>query len=293
MPRPKRRKPPSSLGRLAAVAFGGSLGAAAYMLYESQWLEPREEVLCLEGLPPALEGLGLLHLSDAHIGQWGLNLRSFRKAVDWAVCRRPDLVLLTGDMTGTRRGHSGFFGQLGRLHPRLGLYAVLGNHEYGLSKNPFARAAEPPAWESTGVTLLRDRCVNLELGEGSDTVTLRLCGADYLTGGHGMNIDPVDPAFAVLLIHRPPLPDDPLAHRFDLTFAGHTHGGQIRIPTPWGLRRLHDEDLPYVAGIHRWGTGRLAISRGTGTTFLPFRLFTRPEVVLYRLSGAPAPPLNL
>jgi hypothetical protein len=92
------------------------------------------------------------------------------------------------------------------------------------------------------------------------------------------------PDFAILLVHRPPEPDDPLGARFDLTFSGHTHGGQIRIPTPWGLRSLHNEDLPYLQGVHRWGRGLLAISAGIGATFVPFRLFTRPEVVAYRLT---------
>jgi predicted MPP superfamily phosphohydrolase len=85
------------------------------------------------------------------------------------------------------------------------------------------------------------------------------------------------------LIHRPPEPEDPLGERFSLAFAGHTHGGQIRLPGPQGWFTPHRVDSTYVQGVHRWGRGLIAVSRGVGTTFLPLRLFTRPEVVLYRL----------
>lgn len=261
------------------------------MLFESQWLECREQTLALPDLPPALEGLTVLHMSDAHVGQPGLNLRTLGKAVAWAQERRPDLVVLTGDMLGTGRAADRCLNQLSRLRPLLGMFAVPGNHEYGLSKNPLTRGGAMPAWESAGVTLLRDRCLTMPVTTSRGQAELTICGADYLTGGHGLEVkeadNPESPRLAMLLIHRPPAPDDVLGARFDLAFAGHTHGGQIRVPTPAGLKLVHAESLPYVSGVHPWGRGSLVISRGIGTTFVPFRLCTRPEVVLYRLVRRP------
>ena len=89
--------------------------------------------------------------------------------------------------------------------------------------------------------------------------------------------------FPILLIHVPPPSDSPLAAAFPLAFAGHTHGGQLRLPGPSGLRPLVGEGGEYLSGVHEWGEGQLVISRGVGTSFLPFRLLTRPEATLWRL----------
>lgn len=273
--------------RWARVALFAGVGAVGYMLFESQWLRGKEAALPVDGLPEELEGLRILHISDVHAGQLGMNLRTLRKAVDWAEQRHLDFVVLTGDILGGRLGQSRCLDILSRLKAPLGVFAVLGNHEYGLSKNPLTNAPGPIPWERAGVTLLRDTCVPIVWPAGDPRAAARVtvCGADYITGGHPL-LDGIasDADLAVLLTHLPPDPADPLAEKFQLAFAGHTHGGQIRLPTPWGLRSLHSEGLPYIEGVHRWGRGLLVISAGIGTTFLPFRLFTRPQVVLYRLT---------
>ncbi len=268
-----------------------AIGAAlvAYMLFEAQWLVGRERTLAVPGLPPGLAGLSILHLSDVHGGQPGMNLWTLKKALRWAAPRRPDLVVVTGDLVSGNGAHSRRCLELvGSLRPKLGTYAVPGNHEYGLSKSPFAHRPAGVDWEAAGITLLRDRCVAVAV-PGANGSRLAICGADYVTGGHSLASETIRPGdFPLLLVHRPPAPDDPLADRFSLAFAGHTHGGQIRVPTFTGPASLHREGLPYIQGVHRWGKGLLAISAGIGTTFLPFRLLTRPEISLYHLAAAPA-----
>ena len=268
------------------------VAAAAYMLYESQWLRRVEQPLTVEGLPPGLEGLTILHLSDVHAGQPGLNLWTFERAVRWAETCRPDLMVLTGDILGGRSAWDRCLRLLARLRAPLGVYVVAGNHEYGISKNPLTHAPEPIPWEKAGVTLLHDSCVTLDVpsnrheteAEGARPCAVTICGADYVSGGRPLlHMPPPTADLAILLIHRPPKDDDPLASIFHLAFAGHTHGGQIRVPTPWGLRSPHNEGFPRLEGVYPWGRGQLAISAGIGTTFLPFRLLTRPQAVLYRL----------
>lgn len=266
------------------AAFGAAL--AAYMLFEAQWLARRETMLVVPGLPPGLAGLSILHLSDVHGDQPGLNLWTLKKALRWAGPRQPDLVVVTGDLvSGTGARSQRCLELVGSLRPRLGTYAVPGNHEYGLSKSPFSHRPTSMDWEAAGITLLRDRCVAVPV-PGANGTCLAVCGADYVTGGHSLAEEPIRPHdFPLLLVHRPPAPDDPLAERFPLAFAGHTHGGQIRVPTPTGPTSLHLEGLPYIQGVHRWGQGLLAISAGIGTSFLPFRLLTRPEISLYYLAA--------
>lgn len=284
-----------SATRAAAFAamVAGALGAA-YMLFESQWLRCSTRPLPVPGLTDSLEGLTILHLSDVHAGQPGFNLRTLEKAVKWAADSRPDLIVLTGDILGSRWGWERCLSLLSRLQAPLGVFAVRGNHEYGLSKNPFAHLPQPVPWETHGVTELRDSCVLLDFDalrgsvHGRGGTRVALCGADYLSGGAPLLEEtvPDEADLSILLVHRPPEPEDPLSAMFDVAFSGHTHGGQIRIPTPWGLRSLHNDGLPYLEGVHQWGDGLLAVSAGIGTTFLPLRLLTRPEAVIYRLTSA-------
>lgn len=257
------------------------------MLFEAQWLAAREHALPVPGLPAELVGLSILHISDVHGEQPGLNLWTLRKAIRWAAHKRPDLVVVTGDLiSGDGRRSRRCLELIGSLKPALGIFAVPGNHEYGISKNPLSRRPSMVDWSAAGITLLRDRCALVDSGRADRTVAV--CGADYITGGHSLAQADLDGSdLALLLVHRPPDPDDPLGSRFPLAFAGHTHGGQIRFPTPSGPTSLHNEGLPYVQGVHRWGRGRLVISAGIGTTFLPFRLLTRPEVGLYHLTAEP------
>ena len=117
-----------------------------------------------------------------------------------------------------------------------------------------------------------------------------MCGADYLTGGYGLEDRlheagyRTDGDLALLLAHRPPDIGDSAYATFPVVFAGHTHGGQIRLPSPRGPIPVHKEKFPHVEGVHPIGSCVLVLSHGVGTSFMPFRLLTRPEVVLHRLT---------
>lgn len=275
---------PSMIERGAKAAVVAVVAAAAYMLFESQWIDLREEDLLVPGLPSELSGLTVLHISDVHAAQPGLNLWTLRKVVRWAGSRKPDLVFLTGDIIDGGLGFDVCARLLSQLRPRLGMFAVSGNHEYGLSKNPFSyMRRRHPDRTLAGATYLRDKCVVLEVP--GRNATLVLCGADYITRGYGLiNDASVDNrGFPVLITHRPPSERDPLLKKFPLVFAGHTHGGQIRFPTPWGLVGLHRDAVPYTEGAHIMRDSLVVISRGVGCTFLPFRLCCRPEAALFRL----------
>ena len=270
----------SSGGCIAAAGAA----VAAYMLFEAQWVRCVKADLPVPGLPAPWAGISVFHLSDVHAGLFFTNERSLRKAVEWVLPLKPDLVLLTGDVLGDPARSRACLELIARLKPPLGKFAVTGNHEFGIAKGPLARSRHTDhLWARAGVTLLRDRCMPLPERLGTSLV---LCGGDYLTGGMGLEPTPTAGragAFPVLLLHEPPTPESPLADRYPLAFCGHTHGGQIRIPTTRGLAPLNSDDAVHLAGVYRWGRGRLVVSTGIGTSFVPMRLLTRPEAVLWRL----------
>jgi uncharacterized protein len=270
---------------MAAVGAAGGIAAAAYMAFEAQWTECRTAELQVPRLPRSWSGLTILHLSDVHAGIFPTNERSLHKAVSWAEPLKPDLMFLTGDVLGDPRHSGECLEILAQIKCPLGKYAVTGNHEYGISKGPLVRTRDTTSlWRQAGITLLRDECVPLPPRQETE---LLICGADYLTGGYGLDrqreISSSPCAFRILLIHEPPPTHSPLKEHFALTFAGHTHGGQIRIPTKNGLVPFDDNSEPFLSGVHSWGDGTLVVSRGVGTSFVPFRLLTRPEATLWRL----------
>ncbi|MGH3023133.1 MAG: metallophosphoesterase [Gaiellaceae bacterium] len=257
----------------AAVAVAG-LG---WMLFESQWVELREREVPIDGLPPALDGLAVLHLSDFHLGTPSFNGRSLRKAVDWAAEHELDLVAITGDLVSRRRGERALREALGALHARHGTFAILGNHDVAETRDPFASPADLSHLRAEEARLLEHDSALMDV----DGCTVQVVGADPRRPD-----DPLGPLsepradLRILLLHYP---DAVLGLRpgdFNLVLAGHLHGGQICLPTPRGKIRLEHLRAPFWEGLFELPAGMLHVSRGLGTSFVPFRLLARPEATL-------------
>jgi uncharacterized protein len=265
--------PPRALG----VAAAGAGTALAWSLFESQWLEFVELDLPVAGLPPELDGLRILHLSDFHLGALGLNARTLERAVSWAARRDPDLVVVTGDLLTHPRGETTLRRCLGRLRARYGAYAVLGNHDVAETRDPFSRASDIEGLDDAGVHLLSDsahvfeaRGVRVQVaGVSPAAYMLRRADPDRLADRAA--------AFRILLCHFPEIVDVASPGTYAVTLAGHLHGGQICVPYPGGKLRLSHVRGAYWEGVFRIDGTTLHVSRGLGTTFVPFRLFARPE----------------
>ena len=262
-------------------------GAAAWGLFESQWVDCGEVEVPVAGLPPAFDGLSILHVSDLHAGTPSLNLRAFRKAVDYGVECDPDLVALTGDIVSHRRAVGPVITQLERLRPPLGIVAVLGNHDVGASHDPFSRGAIIEDWGDAPVTLLRGETSTIE-ARGARIEVGGLDADAWLSGrgapAGGLFTDLAD--LRLLLAHFPTAAERLAPDSADLVLCGHLHGGQICLPTPWGKLRLAHGVHRFREGIYRDGATTIVVTRGLGTTLVPFRVAARPEVRLLRLRPA-------
>jgi predicted MPP superfamily phosphohydrolase len=268
---------------LVAVALVAVAGLG-WMLFEAQWVELLDRDVRIEGLPPALDGVTVLHLSDFHLGTVSFNGRALRKAVEWAESDPVDLVAITGDLVSRRRGERTLRAALERLRPRLGTYAVLGNHDVAATRDPFSSSADLTGLEEQGARLLEHDAVTFEVSGRK----VQVAGADPRRRRKGLR-ELADPEadLRILLVHFPDDARTLAPGDFHLTLAGHLHGGQICIPTPRGRKvRLEHLRAPYWEGLFELPAGALHVSRGLGTSFVPFRLLARPEATRLTLRAA-------
>jgi len=256
------------------VAVGAVAGIATYGWIEAGWLRHRVLEVPVDGLPEPLDGLRIGHLSDFHLGApLSRGNRASERAVKWVAERRPDLVCITGDLVSHPRGEARLRTLLARLEDP---FVVLGNHDVAVTRDPFSRAAE-----------LRDLERARLLGDDAESVRLRgalvsVVGVDPETyrAKAARPHELADPAAALrlLLCHFPRVVERLPPSSFDLILAGHLHAGQICLPLPGRRITLAHPSAALVSGLYETGAGILHVSPGSGTTFVPFRFFARPEV---------------
>jgi predicted MPP superfamily phosphohydrolase len=264
-----------AFGRRAGAFFGVAAAAGiGWGWFEAGWVRLRERDVEVPGLPPELDGLRIAHLSDFHLGVPSRGARAVELAVEWTAARAPDLVCVTGDLLTHPRGEHRLRSLAARLPQPA--FAVLGNHDIAISRDPQARASD--LRELGRVRLLRDEGELIQMRGRSV----------WIAGAHPRLIvrrraktDPNalsrDADLRILLCHFPRVLDQLEPGRFDLVLAGHMHDGQITVPYPGGRLLLAHPTARYASGVYRTPAAVMHVSPGLGTTFVPFRFAARPE----------------
>jgi hypothetical protein len=248
----------------------------AWGWFEAGWVRFRVLEVEIPGLPQELDGLSIAHLSDFHLGLPSRGAVAVRRAVDWVEERGPDLTCVTGDLVSRPRGEADLRRLLARL-PRC--FAIVGNHDLAVSRDPFSKAVDIRELEPA--TLLLDDGRSLDLRGKA----VWIAGLHPASRGHEPDLrEPAD--FSILLSHFPTVLDRLDDDGFDLVLAGHMHDGQICVPYPGGKVRLAHPAARYTHGLYRRGRTTMHVSPGLGTTFVPFRFCARPEATELVLRSA-------
>ncbi|MCB2203298.1 metallophosphoesterase [bacterium] len=263
---------------LLAITAGGSGVANAYR-------DPRtpEIPLHFPQLPPELENMRILHISDVHIGYF-IGFDDLERIIELASAQKPDLVLITGDFSDDAATYLDALRLAGEIPNRYGIYASIGNHEYFRGIRSIFRS-----YERGPIPLLLDSGTRVDVNGAS----LYLAGADdprsirnnpehfyEQTIDRAMRDAPSD-AFSILMSHRPTGFDRAAQSGIPLTLAGHTHGGQIGFNGRSLLYALNPEK--YMWGLYEKGDSKLYVSAGAGHWF-PYRLGCPTELPVYRLT---------
>ena len=208
------------------------------------------------------------------------------KAVELLRAEKPDLVLLGGDyVTGSSRYAESVIEVLGTLTPPLGLYGVLGNHDYWTDprviRNSFSRFGIEDL-SNRGVWLRRSSS-RLRLGGVADLWTEE----QDLEGALG-DLGPREGA--LIVTHNPDYAEKVASNAIDLLLCGHTHGGQVVLPLIGAPYLPSKYGMKYAAGLVRGPRCLVYITRGVGTVGPPVRLGSPPEVNVIELVRAQRSP---
>lgn len=274
----------SSAFAVPAVVLPGSATYAAVI--EPAALRVRRLTVPIRDLPRALDGLTLVQITDTHLGP-RVPASWIDHAVHAAIRLNPDLFCLTGDYVGgDADAIDQAVAQFGPLLAVAPVVAVLGNHDWWANGPAFKRAFRAlgvPCIDNDRVFLTRERVI----AEAPDPNALAVVGLGDLigditdTGSAFRGVSPDQPV--LLLAHEPDTAElgvmtGPGAPRVDLMLAGHTHGGQVRLPllgTP-GIPSAHGQK--YASGLVAGPRFPVHISTGVGMSMLPIRIGVPPEI---------------
>jgi predicted MPP superfamily phosphohydrolase len=267
----------AGLAGVGTIAYPGlealSLSVTDYRITPPKW--------------PAGQRLTVTVIADLHAGGPNMGLARIHQIVEVANALKSDVVVLLGDYFATHRfvtekvPHDAWAGALALLRARFGVWAILGNHDWWHDIEGVRRAlagVRMPVLENDAV-LLGDEFKFWVAGIG-DQLAYRLGrrryrGIDDLPGTLA-KVTTDDPV--VLLVHEPDIfPEVP--ERVAITLAGHTHGGQLRIPFVWPTFVPSSYGARFAYGHVVEDNRNLVVSGGLGTSFVPARFGVPPEIV--------------
>lgn len=254
-------------------------GLAADAAWERHWTQTTRPQITVSGLPPAFDGLTVCQITDIHQSVY-MPPAAVRSIVDRVNSLQPDLIAITGDNSSGGVAHvDRVWKELARLRAPLGVYGVMGNHEY-----PPGIANVRKAMAAAGIRELRNDSVPLALTWPPNS-RIWLAGVvdmwqDKPDLRHALRaVPPNEPV--ILLAHNPDFADEVRDPRVKLIVAGHSHGGQVVLPF-YGPIFVPCE-RKYARGLVQTATGQMYISRGLGVTSPPIRMNCRPELPLITL----------
>ena len=264
---------------LGAAAVAVPTLVAGYGFAEATRLHIDRQTIAVPRLPAAFRGLTVAFVTDIHHGPF-VSEADVAAVVRTTLALAPDLIVLGGDYS-LRDGKyiAPCFELLAALSAPLGVYGVLGNHDYrhGLAET---RAGMKRA----GIVELTNRGVPLEVGGGR----LHLAGVDDLWHGQPdaaaalRGVTATDAS--ILVSHNPDFAETLRDRRVGLVLSGHTHGGQVVLPG-YGAPALSSRyGRKYAHGLVEAPATQVYVSAGTGMSVLPVRVGCRPEITRVTLA---------
>ncbi len=272
------------------LSYGIASGAHDYRIHRVK--------VPIANLPKGLEGIRIAQLSDIHSGSF-FNKNAVKNGIEMVMAEKPDLIFFTGDLVNNKASEvEDYIQVLNKLKAPLGIYSILGNHDYG----DYTSWPSPQVKQANLENLkLAHKLMNwkLLLDENEiltiDNHRLAIIGVENWGTGGFAQYGHLNKAYQgaedadtrILLSHDPSHWDAqvrPHHSDIELTLSGHTHGGQVGIE--WGKLRWSFVQYRYKqwAGLYQEGNQQLYVNRGFGYIGYPGRLGIRPEITMLELT---------
>lgn len=286
------------LSWMGVIAGSGLIGSLVYGFGNKYRYEVRRQRIRSAKLPAAFEGLRVAHLSDIHVGSFD-DPAAVQRGVDKVMALKPDLILFTGDLVNNLASEMGEYVTIfSQLQAPLGVYSVLGNHDYGdyvAWDSPAAKQQNLETLKSIHAQMGWRLLINEHLPIERGGEQIRLIGVEnWSSRANFKRYGDLSKAYAgvsandfqILLSHDPSHWETEVTSSYpniDLTLSGHTHGMQFGVEIP-GFRW---SPVQYVyrrwAGHYVAGDQQLYINRGFGFLGYPGRVGILPEITLIEL----------
>jgi len=286
----------SFVGRLALGISAVPLLSMTYGIIRTAFdFKLHRETLRFPNFPAAFNGLKIVQISDIHTGSL-VNTHQLEKAVDLILNEKPDLIVFTGDIVNNRTDEAWAYAHvLRRLKAPLGVYSVLGNHDYGDYETWDDAASKNKNLEDMhrlhrelGWNLMLNQAQTFERnGEKWSLLGIENWGANLNFPKYGKLplalAQAGDAPFKILLSHDPSHWNAEVNDGktdIDLALAGHTHGFQFGVEIP-GLKWSPSQYIyPQWAGLYSKGKQYLYVNRGLGCLGYMGRIGIRPEITV-------------
>jgi len=279
-----------STGHQLRIVFGAIVFLVAGMVFWGFLIEPgrlvvREQTIHIDNWPQQLDGLRIAVLSDIHADNWFVDDKKLRTIVERTNQLQPELIVILGDFMSsngrvTRRVEPEHFGVILKdLHAPLGVYSVLGNHDWWYSGIQVRRNLE-----NNGIQVLENEVIHFDV-RGTQLWLVGL--ADLWTRRQAI-ADTIamvpEGAPVIALTHNPDIFPD-LPQRVPLLLAGHTHGGQVRFPLIGSVVESSNFGDRYIKGHVFENNHHLFVTTGIGTSIVPVRFGVPPEIVVLTIKA--------
>lgn len=252
---------------LLSTLIGGMTLGYAYFI-ETKWLEITRHQLNLKS--NSNKKLKIIQISDLHTKGIGL---IEEKVIDAVQSEKPDFIFLTGDIATPGGTNLGYEKVLKELKAQKAIYYIPGNWE---DWEPITDL--PKILKRNNIVDMTNKSIRLD-------EKLWLTGfADAPTGNPDLSILKTIPHDAkIISIFHSPIFFDEVSNSIDLAFAGHTHGGQIRLPL-LGSIALPPGSGDYDQGWFEKNRAKMYVNRGIGTSIIPLRFLCRPEISIFEIN---------
>lgn len=293
---------PLAILSFAAMWWGASAGRRNIMISEVTITDPK--------LPASFDGLTIAQFSDAHVGTWGTDTTFISKLVDEINALHPDIIVFTGDIVNRQTNEiDPFIDVFSRLKAPMGVFSIMGNHDYGDYTDWPSEAAHAADTQrlrdiqaAMGWRLLNNehQFIHSEAGDSIAMIGVENWGeppfkqygdlrAAYPHDTCGKIHDSV---FKILLTHNPVHWHKVVRETSDinLSLSGHTHAMQFMIgPLKTGLSpaatRYPEWGGHYTHTTPSGNTSNLYVNIGCGEVAIPARIGATPEITLITLKA--------